>query len=165
MKKGRPFTDWEKGLRSGNPAPLHVFLGPEVFFFEAGLTLAEERLNESGEAVDREMYWGSECDSSALLSQVDTCPMTMAIRLVGIRELEKAGKKDLDRWAGYCRSPAEWNVLFLQISSPLPIGTTIESTLSSDRALSNMGRSVASWLVALSATRTPPRTMLGTTAS
>lgn len=52
-----------------------------------------------------------------------------------------------------------------QTSSPFSIGTMSASTRSSARALSSIGCSVSRWLMALSATRMPPGTMRGTTAS
>lgn len=101
--------------------------------------------------------------SSAERSHVWGMPLA-AISLAGTPNSCRCAARTWDCWIGTIGSESHLH-LFLQTSSPLPMGTTRASTRSSERARWSSGRSVSSWFMALSATRMPPATMRGTTAS
>ena len=129
MKRGMAYSDWEKGLRSGELPSLVAFVGPELFFFETGILRLRAVLEEKGEKAEPGVGWAGETDTAELLANLDTCPLAVGYRLVGIRQFEKAGKKDMKRWAVYCERPAEWNLLVLQITTSKPLTKDLEKAI------------------------------------
>jgi len=129
LKKGIQFSEWEKTLRSGNLPSLVAFVGPEIFFYDAGLVRLEAELEKREDQAERIHHWGGETDSLELLTTLNTCPMTVSRRLVGVRRMERVNKKDMSRWTTYCSDPAEWNILLLQITSAKTLTKELEKAI------------------------------------
>jgi len=129
MKRGIPFLEWEKGLQKGELPSVVAFLGPELFFFEAGMVRLSAIVEEEEGRVEPGIHWAGETDTAELLSDLNTCPLAAGRRIVGIRRLERSNKRDMKKWAAYCAEPAEWNLLVLQITSSKPLTKDLEKAI------------------------------------